>query len=260
MRRLAILCAALGALALAPGCKAATITAPGAGDGDGGVSGDPRAYFEANVQPHMMAVCRNCHEVGSASSTAFIDPADYYNSTRVSGFVVPGEPDMSALLTEPRRSTHRTDWPDGAEASVETWIRLEGESGTPIDGGPGGKPTTEPGPVLFDTDRTPHYLDSVGLEGGARLEFYAARASGESIRLQSLEWFGGTTGIAADGPRFVVVDPSGERIVQSSSFVAGPVRVDPAMSQAATASPVVLPTFPDGSRLAIQFDSVQAAR
>jgi hypothetical protein len=84
---------------------------------------------------------------------------------------------------------------------------------------------------------------------------FTATRSGAGIQLQSINWRGGETGIAASGPRFVVTVDT-DKTVQSSSFVAGDVRVDPGETLPATASNVNLPDFPDGAQLSIQFDAV----
>lgn len=247
--------AALG-LWLTTACEAALITPPGVpppGTDGGPVGEDPRAFFDANVQPLLMAQCRTCHELDEPQ---FLVPDSYYESVRTysPSLFVPGEPETSRILTFPALATHPgVDWASQEDRDVVSeWIVLEGMYGMDLDGGMGDPLTTTPVHI------TPNGPNSIGLESiglaGCRVEFTCTDGAG-GVRVSDITFYAGGSGLAVSGARFVLVDQtSGEEVSTSSTFTDGNVRLNAGLSMSLTSTPV-LTGYTTETMVAIRFDT-----
>lgn len=242
-------------LCLATACEAATITPPGVpppGTDGGPVGEDPRAFFDANVAPLFATRCRTCHEL---DEPMFLVPDAYYESVRTysPSLFVPGEPEMSLLVTYPSLTTHTgMDWASEEERdTVREWIVLEGMFGEMLDGGVGDPLTTTP---VFITPNGPNSigLESVGLPG-CRVEF-TTNPSGDDVRVSDITFYAGGSGLAVSGARFVLVDETTGDETVTATFTDSNIRLQAGLNMTVTSTPL-LAGYTPSTMIAIRFDS-----
>jgi hypothetical protein len=98
-----------------------------------------RAKFDSDVAP-IMPTCLACHNsmAPGAGAPGFMVQADLYVSIMASGYVVPGDPNASILVTYPTPSTlHPIKLTTAQSDAIKGWIDIEPRPGEdPTDGQP----------------------------------------------------------------------------------------------------------------------------
>jgi hypothetical protein len=243
----------------------------GSGAGGSGSSGgadmalDVAAMFDAEIAPMMTASCGVCHAaVGPTNAPVFMAPTpDILTNVLAFGGLIGDVPEDSMLYT---KGNH--EGPAFTPAQLVTlhdWIVAYNASKTAaVGGGDGGvagaAPVVKPfAPSLTAANSIDLSLFNAKL-AGMTLTF-TAKMVGTSIQLSALTLkASATVGIHAVHPLFTTYDTTGVATDDPiDSFAGLDETVNPNTSAALGPGTLVLPSFPTGGLITVNFDKLETA-
>lgn len=188
-------------------------TGPG---GDAGPSGDdPRALYERDVHPQMLADCAVCHEPGGVARYAFINTPvdDYAAAFALSGFVDLMNPEQSRILA---KGVHDGPaWRPEQHDAILNWIEAEAGDTPEVT-------YIAPTPVSYGFNN--YNLGVLGAAGSALTFVVADYDTG--LLLTDVTLVAGPDGLLVELPTIEIWE--GDSVIRTATlFADGELRIEP---------------------------------